>query len=293
MWIWLVLLYGVLKGAREICKKKALEVCTSIEVLLIYTFISFLLVCPDFKNALGLEPKYFIYIFIKSLVIFVAWIFSFKAVKQLPLSLYGVLDLSRVLFATLLGVVVLGEVMEPLNIVGLILVSSGLLLLKFRPSFIIKRISSKDGPEEKVSPLIVIIALASCMLNSISGLLDKLLMKDISSSQLQFWYMLFLVILYIIYAIADHTEVNFKRAFTNKWIWLMSIMFVIADRSLFIANASADSQITIMTLLKQAGCIVTILGGKYIFKEKNTTYKFICAGIIIVGIFLTSFCVIN
>ena len=63
-------------------------------------------------------------------------------------------------------------------------------------------------------------------------------------------------------------------------------MFVIGDRALFIGNASADSQISIMTLLKQAGCIVTILAGKYIFKEKNTTHKLICASIIIAGIVL-------
>ena len=38
-------------------------------------------------------------ILIKSFVIFLAWIFSFIAIKKLPISLYGVLDLSRVIFA--------------------------------------------------------------------------------------------------------------------------------------------------------------------------------------------------
>lgn len=278
MWIWLVLLYGVLKGAREICKKKALLTSSSVEVLLIYTLVAFLMVTPSAPNAMGLEPRFYFYIAIKSFVIFIAWICSFKAIKHLPLSLYGVLDLSRVLFATLLGIIVLQEKMSPVHIVGLILVCTGLLMLKFRPESIISK------TKEKVSAVIIFFALLSCGLNAVSGMMDKILMKDINSSQLQFWYMLFLCIFYIIYALVSHTQVNVMRALKNGWIWLLALMFVIADKALFIANASPESTVTVMTLLKQAGCIVTILGGKFVFKEKHVGYKLVCAGVVIVGI---------
>lgn len=63
----MVLVYGVLKGCREICKKKALETSSSIEVLLIYTLVSFLLVCPDAQNAMGMEPKFYLLVALKSL----------------------------------------------------------------------------------------------------------------------------------------------------------------------------------------------------------------------------------
>ncbi len=277
MWIWLVLLYGTLKGAREICKKKALEINSTMEVLFVYTLLSFLIVVPDIKNVFGLAPVYYIYILIKSFVIFIAWIFSFKAIKKLPISLYGVLDLSRVLFATLLGTIVLKESMSFLHIIGLLLVCVGLLLLKTG--------KSKDG-ESIVKTIYVIMAFASCILNAISGFLDKVLMKDINSSQLQFWYMLFLVLMYLAYIVITKTTINYKSSLTNKWIWILSIMFVIGDRALFIANSSPESQISVMTLLKQAGCIVTILAGRFIFKEKNTTHKLICAAVIISGIVL-------
>jgi len=297
-----VLLYGVLKGAREICKKKALLTSSSVEVLLIYTLVAFLMVCPSAPNAMGLEPRYYFYIAIKSFVIFLAWIFSFKAIKQMPLSLYGVLDLSRVLFATLLGIVVLGERMSPIHILGLVLVCLGLLMLKYRPDSLISYINSRlhrttltgavevdlndkvDDSKERTSVLIIVIALVSCGLNAVSGLMDKLLMRDINSSQLQFWYMLFLCIFYVVYALVSHTEVNVKRAVKNGWIWLLALMFVIADKALFVANASAESTVTVMTLLKQAGCIVTILGGRFVFKEKNVGYKLVCAGVVIAGI---------
>lgn len=278
-WIWLVLLYGVLKGVREICKKKALQRSSSAEVLFLYSLISFLFLIPDIPNVFGMEPIFYLYIAIKSFIIFIAWICSFKAITKLPISLYGVLDLSRVLFATTLGVTVLGEMMSTQHMIGLALVCLGLLLLKWYPGM-------KKAKSESVKPVYVIAAIVSCALNAASGLMDKILMKDISSSQLQFWYMLFLVAMYFVYMLVTKAEVSIKRGFSNPWIWLLSILFVIADRALFIANGMEGSSVTVMTLLKQAGCIVTILAGRFIFKEKHTTHKLICAVVIIVGIIL-------
>ena len=51
-----------------------------------------------------------------------------------------------------------------------------------------------------------------------------------------------------------------------------------------IANGMAESRVTVMTLIKQSGCIVTILGGRLIFKEKGTAYKMFCAAVIVIGI---------
>ena len=318
MWMLLVLLYGVLKGAREIVKKKALTKSSVIEVLFFYTLLGFLFVTPQAPSAMGLEPKYYFWIALKSFVIFLAWICSFKAIKKMPISLYGVLDLSRVLFATLLGVVVLQETLNTHQVIGLVFVSAGLLLLKFKPSVLLKKLQKnlqrkrtkgcKDqtvpGQSDQVmditdavtggsaavrqsgnevSVILVLFAFASCMLNAVSGLMDKLLMKNISSSQLQFWYMLFLVLYYLIYILCSHTRIR-KEVWKNGWIWLLAILFVIADRSLFLANANPESRISIMTLIKQSGCIVTILAGKFIFHEKNIGYKLICAAVIIAGI---------
>lgn len=282
LWIFLVLLYGILKGAREILKKKALEKNSTIEVLFVYTLLSFLIVLPDAGNAAGMELRFYFYIAVKSFVIFLAWMCSFKAIRKMPISLYGVLDLSRVMFATLLGVIVLHEVLSGYQVVGLLFVSAGLLLLKYRPRR--GRRAETEQAAQGVGFVYVVMAFASCMLNALSGLLDKILMRDISSAQLQFWYMLFLVLFYLLYILLTRTPVDLKSAVRNRWVWMLSILFVIADRALFIANGMPGSRITVMTLLKQAGCVVTILAGKYLFREKDTTHKMVCAMIIIAGI---------
>lgn len=294
IWMLLVLVYGLLKGSREIAKKLAMNKNSVMEVLVVYTFISFLFVIPQAPNAGGLEPKFFIFIALKSFCIFLAWICSFRSLKKLPVSLYGILDLSRMIFATSFGVIFLHEILNLYQIIGLITVCTGLLLLKFKPGFLKKLFHIEDSPvvqnnqivlEEKThsTTFYVILAFISCFLNAVSGFFDKVLMKDITSSQLQFWYMLFLIGYYLIYVLITRTKISLST-FKNIWVWLLAIMFVIGDKALFIANGMPESRITVMTLIKQSGCLVTIIGGKFIFKEKNTGYRFFCAAIVIIGI---------
>lgn len=278
VWMLLVLLYGVLKGVREIVKKKALGQNSTMEVLFMYTLLSFLMVLPEIRNVFGLEPRYYFYISIKSFVLFLAWMFSFKAIKKMPISLYGVLDLSRVLFATMLGVAVMQEVLGVCQMIGLILVSAGLIMLKYRPK------KQREADRETVEVKYVVMAFASCLLNAVSGLLDKILMKNISSVQLQFWFLLFLTLMYLAFILLSRTPVNIGSVARNKWVWLLSILIVAADRALFIANGMEGSRITVMTLIKQSGCVVTILAGRFLFKEKDTAHKLFCAAVIVAGI---------
>lgn len=284
IWMLLVLFYGLAKGGREICKKKALTKNSVIEVLFFYTLVSFIFVTPEVVHAGGLKVNQYLLIALKSFVIFAAWICSFNAIKKLPVSVMGILDLSRVIFATLMGVAFLGEVMGTLQIWGLAFVASGLLMLPL-PNALMHKKNMPANEKESVKPGYVVLALISCILNAVSGTMDKYLMStDMTSGQLQFWYMLFLVAYYGIYILIKRIHINWKSLLKNYWIWILSILFVLADRALFIANGYPDSKVTVMTLIKQSGCLVTILGGKFIFKEKNILYKLICAAVIIAGI---------
>ncbi len=278
----LVLVYGLIKGIREICKKKALEKNSVIEVLLVYTFISFLICIPQFPEAKGLTINQYFWVAVKAFIIFVAWIAGFKAVKNLPISLCGVLDLSRVLFASLLGVLVLGEQITIYKAVGLLFVSIGLLFLKFNPFVKKENLPASDS---KSSTFCVFLAFLSCILNAVSGLMDKILMKEMNSSQLQFWYTFFLVVYYSIYALVRRVKIN-KGIWKNIWVWFLAVGIIVMDKALFIANGYPESQVTIMTMIKQSSVIIAILSGKFIFREKNILQKMICAAIIIIGILI-------
>ena len=298
LWIPLVLLYGLLKGGREIAKKKAMEKNTVMEVLFVYTLMSFVFVLPQAGQAGGMEPRFFALIALKSFVMFLAWLFGFYSLKKMPVSLYGVLSLSRVLFATFSGVIFLHETLAGNQIAGLVIVCAGLLLLRVNPK---KKepVTLPQTPEaeqtapdqpapapEPVKPIFIILAFASCIFNAISGFMDKILMRDVTSSQLQFWYMLFLVIYYTLFVLIKRIKMS-PSVLKNGWVWALAIMFVIGDKALFIANGMPQSRITIMTLIKQSACLVTIIGGKIFFKEDSILYRLFCAAIILGGIALS------
>ena len=158
------------------------------------------------------------------------------------------------------------------------MVMLGLLLLRFRGN------SHRETDQERVEGKYVVMAFASSILNAVSGFMDKILMREMNSSQLQFWYMLFLVLFYTIYILVTRTRIRFGKLIRNYWIYALSLLFVLADRALFIANGMESSRITVMTLIKQSGCIVTILAGRVLYKEKNIAYKAFCAVVIIAGI---------
>ncbi|MCD7905632.1 MAG: DMT family transporter [Clostridiales bacterium] len=276
-WVLLVVLYGILKGLRDLFKKKALEKNEVMEVLFFFSLLAFLFVTPSAGEALSLDMSYIGLIALKTFFVFSAWICGFGAIKKIPVSLYGVLDLSGVLFSTLMGVGLLGESLSLNQITGLCIVLVGLILVNYR----------KNETGERAEPKYVIMAVLSCVLNASSGVMDKVLMKYMESSQLQFWFMFLMFVFYGLYIVITRTKISLKSVCKNYWILLVALTLVIGDRLLFLANADKGSSVSAMTLIKQSACFVTILGGKLLFNEKNILKRLLCAGLILFGIFIS------
>lgn len=279
MWIAQAALYGVLKGGRDVMKKLALKKSSIIEVLFFYTLLSLVLLLPDTKEAIGIfngSGIYLPFIFIKSAIIYIAWTCSFKAIEKLPIGFYGLMDMSRVVITSLLSIILFGEVITLGKAIGMILVIDGLVMLN---------VSKNSFGGENVKLRYIILTLASCFANSCSEIFDKWFMRPetgITPAQLQFWYMLFLTVLYLLHIIIKRIKIDWRMIYKNYWLILLAVMFVIGDRALFNANRVGD--VIPLTLLKQGAVIITILGGKFVFKERNTVFKLLCAVVVICGI---------
>lgn len=278
LWIIFILLYGILKGSREPIKKGVLKDVGVLTALFVYTFVGFLMSAPTAVGVFSVTPFAFSLVVIKSFVIFVAWILAFEAIKKVPVSVYGICDMSRVIFSTLLGVFFLGESLTVKGIISLILVASGLYFAN----------TKKSAENENYKMKYIWLILAECFLNAVSGTLDKYIMStgEITSSALQFWFMLLLSAFYLLYILIKREKLELKKAFTNPWLYVLSFSLILGDRMLFIANADPESQVTVMTLIKQSSAVVTVILGKLIYKEKNIIRKLICAGVILLGIAL-------
>ncbi len=275
LWVIFVIIYAVLKSSRDCMKKASLKKSSLYEVLFFYTLIGFILALPYFPQAISLAPRYIFFVFIKSAVVCLAWFFSCLALGKMSVSLYGIMDLSRVVFSMLLGVFALGESLTLAKAIGALLVIIGLLLVNMK----------KTSKVEKTSASVTVYALLCCFFNSVSGTMDKALMGHMESGQLQFWFMLFMSAIYGAVLVAKKEKVSIKCLKSNYWIPLMSISLVVGDKLLFEANASPQSQVTVMTVIKQSSVIVTVLLGWLIYKEKNILYKLLCCLIVLAGIF--------
>lgn len=275
-WVLLTAFYGLAKGARDGLKKKALEKGGVMEVLFFYTALAFLFTLPFSKDVFEIPKIYYLWIFIKSFVIFLAWILAFVSIKKMPISLYGVMDSARMLFSTSIALIFLGETMTFNKGIGLTLVLLGLIIVNL----------GHQNSDENVKFKYIIFSLLTCLFNAISGVMDKALMGtgEITASQLQFWYMFYMTLLYGGYILVARVPLKLGSLKTNYWIVILSILFVAADRALFIANADPESEVTVMTLIKQSSVVITVLTGKLFFKEKHILKRAICAGIVIAGI---------
>ena len=289
LWIFLILLYGIFKGLREALKKKAMETNSVLEVLFFYTFFAFLLTIPFSRDILSVSLEYHIAILLKAFVIFIAWLCALNSIKRLPLSVYSVMDMGRMVFSIICGVIFLNETIGYLQIIGIILVIAGITMVNLK-----KKGNIGAQTTYKVVPLILV----SCILNALSGTMDKFLLSTspdrwlygddiLTASQMQFWYMLYLTLFYFLYIIIKKEKINVKKCLRCPWIYILSVLFIIADRAMFIANTDENSTIVVMTLIKQSSVLVSILLGRIIYKEKNILYRILCALLIISGIVIS------
>lgn len=278
IWITYTILYAIFTGFFQCSKKKAMEQNSIYEVLAFFSLIAFLLTAITTKDPFNIELSYLLVILGKSLVIVIAWILSLYAISKMPISLYGVINLSRIIFSIIMSSIFLGEKITVTIIIGMMLVIIGLILVNT---------VSNEKEQKETSFKILLILLIACFLNSVSAIIDKKVLVYVTSTQLQFWFLLFLTISYWIILLIKNKKIEIKNIRKNYWILGAAICLTAGDRFLFIANKIPESKVAVMTILKQLSAIEIIILGKIIFKEKYIIKKLLCSTLIILGIIIT------
>ena len=274
-WIIFTILYALFVAFFESAKKKAVERNSIYEVLANFSLIAFLLTFFITKDAFKIDYSYLPLIFFKASIIVIAWILGVTVLEKMQISLYSMIKISRIIFSVLLSYLFLGEKITFITLIGMSIIILGLILVN-------KTLNKEERKEKSIK--LVILLLISCLLNSISAIIDKKILLHITSGQLQFWFLLFLTMYYWVILLMKKEKINYKEIKKNYWIPVAAIALVVGDRFLFIANENVDSQVIIMTMLKQLSVIMSIILGKIIFKEKEITKKLLYSMLIIGGI---------
>ena len=274
-WVIYTVIYAILTGFYECSKKKAVEKNFVYDVLATMSVTAFLLAALTCKNVFSAQPLAILVIFIKSAAVVTAWTISLYVVRKMTMSLYGIINLSRIIFTTMLSCLFLGEVLTIPTIVGMILVIGGL--------FLANRVDHKKGANGTDIKNIFLL-LFSCLLHSVTSIMDKKILVYISADQMQFWFLLFMAILCVAVLSTRKEKNGFKNIKNNYWAILAGVCLVVQDKFLFAATKIPERKIAIMILIKQLCAIEAILFGKIMFKEKNIIKKLLCCILIIFGI---------
>lgn len=274
-WIIYVAIYAALNGVFECSRKKSIEKNSIYEVLMILSVISFILAAITCKNVLNISGTAVFAIFIKALAIVISWVISLHVMSKMPISLYSVISLSKIVFATILSLIFLGEVITIKTLLGILIVILGLVL--------VNKVSNVSENKE-ASFKSVFLLLCACLLSAIAGILDKKVLMHANGDQMQFWFLLFLAIMLVAIFAVKNRKLNVITLKNNYWILITALSLVIGDKFLFAANEIPESKVTIITIVKQLATIETIILGKIMFKEKQIVKKLLCSILIILGI---------
>ncbi|PKL42480.1 MAG: hypothetical protein CVV39_08865, partial [Planctomycetes bacterium HGW-Planctomycetes-1] len=202
MWLYLGVFSALFLGLYDISKKHSLEKNAVLPVLLYSTASAAILFVP-FVVLSAIEPEYMVkiglyipsttlsghfHLFIKSAIVFLAWVLSYSALKNLPISIATPIGASGPLWTLLGAILLFHEQPSVLQYAGLITMIVSYYLFSI--------ISNKEGISFRRDKWVGFIFLAT-VIGACSGLYDKYLIQtlDYSPVTVQAWFFIYLVVL--------------------------------------------------------------------------------------------------
>lgn len=292
MWLALAFVSAFFLGCYDICKKKSVDGNAVIPVLFLNTlFCSLLLfplvlisrISPDtLTGTIGYVPSVSLethgYIFVKSVVVLTSWIFGYFAIKHLPLTITGPINATRPVMTLLGALIIFGERLNLYQWIGVLIT-----IISF---FLLSLSGKKEGISFHRNKWVFFMLLAA-IAGAASGLYDKFLMQQFSSTAVQFWFNTYQCILMLIILIALWYPKREKSTpFRWKWsIILVSVFLTIADFVYFYSLTYPDAMISIVSMVRRSSVLVSFAGGVLFFHEKNLKGKAIDLILIIIAMF--------
>ncbi len=279
-------------GIYDVLKKVSVNNNAVFPVLLVSTMSSALLFVPVFifsRNGILSEgdllfiPKAdaqtHLYIFAKAVLVLTSWIFSFFALKHLPLTVVSPIRATGPLWTLIGAILIFGEQLNTLQWVGIVTT-----LVFF---YVFSTIGKLEGLSLKNNKWFWFIILAT-LTGAASGLYDKYLMTNLDRMAVQSWFSVYQAFLMVplVYLIWYPQRAKLSP-FTFRWsIPLVGIMLVIADFAYFYALSNPEALISVISALRRGSVVIAFIFGAILFKEKNIKRKAIYLAGILAGIFM-------
>jgi drug/metabolite transporter (DMT)-like permease len=218
---------------------------------------------------------------LKSAIVAASWVFTYFALKHLPLSLGSPIRATSPLWTLFGAILILGERPTWLETVGVLTTLASFVGLSFAG-----RLEGVHFHRNKW----VWFLIAGTLLGAVSSLYDKYLLgrAHFSVPTVQAWFSVYMLVIFTPFAIGWKRRWWSRQEFHWRWsIPFIAFSLLVADYIYFSALRDPASLVSIVMSLRRGSTLVGFAGGLLLFGERNGLQKLPAVIGILVGIVLT------
>lgn len=293
-WILLSLISALFLGFYDLAKKQALKDNAVLPVLFFGIVVAACVWAPFILWShlspesyphprflvQSLDPVGHVLLFLKSAIVAASWIFSYFALKHLPLSIAGPIRATAPLWTIMLAVLLMGEMPGGWQWLGI-----AVILAAFYSFSLAGKLEGIRFHKDKWVGFMI----AATLIGACSAIYDKYLLQvqGFDPPTVQAWFSVYLVAVMAPFYWLWRRGAWPRGTFSWRWsIPLIGLFLLIADFLYFTAINQEGALIAVISPVRRASVIVTFLGGILLHSEQNFRRKAVCLAVLLVGIVL-------
>ncbi len=314
MWIVLAFISAICLGFYDVSKKIALRDNKVVDVLMLSTCISSLILAiplvlsrihpewmlgtPFYVPRLDLTAH--LYTLLKSVIVLSSWVFAYISLKHLPISVVSPVQATRPMWTLVGAMLIFGERLNTWQWIGVVMAIGTIFVFSFGATKKVRHTTLFH--EHKYYYICLALAI---LIGAASGLYDKYLMRRYDHNAVQVYYTLYqavmMIAVWIIDRYAQRQKSKDKNASTDSIpslfltpysllpILLISIFLIISDNVYMLALQDPDSMIAVVSTIRRGGTVIGFAYGLLYLKEHDPWRKIICMIGILAGLICLAF----
>ena len=285
-WVAWILASSVFLAFYDLSKKASVRDNAVLPVLLVATvagaiaYIVALGAAGGIEKALEVSMRDFVLISVKSLIVSTSWVFTYCALRTLPITIATPIRASAPALVFVVAFFLYGEHPTLVQGLGMLFVFAGYWMFSW---------AGKHEGIDFLRTRAVWFAVGGMFMSALSSLWDKFILQKcaIPVEPMQFWFQIGLVVIYASMFSLQRVLRLSHGSFEWRWsIPATGILLAAADWLYFHGLAIPDVSIAAGSLLRRFSVVITFVLGAIMFRERNLKRKGIALVAILTGVVL-------
>ena len=280
MWLALAFLSAALLGIYDVSKKVSLSNNAVIPVLFLNTFFSSLIFLPIIfiTHSYPVDFHTHLLLALKAVIVLSSWLFAYFALKHLPITIASPIKATQPVLVLVGALLIFQEKLNLYQWIGV--------LFSVSSFFMLSKTGKKEGINFRHNKWIFFIVMAT-VTGAISGLYDRYLLRIVDPIVVQGYYcfyqfaMMGILMLFLWY-------LQREKSTPFQWRWsipLISIFLIMADFCYFRSLAYNEALISVVSMVRRSGVVVSFIAGWLFLGERNLKSKAIDLLLLLIGMY--------